>query len=54
MPKRLFKHTITLEECLAEETRQLREKARLLPPGSARDSVLQRIRQNETPSHVSE
>lgn len=52
--RRRFTHSSTLEERLSEDTDQLREQAKRLPPGPARDRVLQRIRQNETASHMSE
>lgn len=46
--RRRFKQTSTLAERLAEDTAQLREQAKLLRPGLARDHVIRRIRQNET------
>jgi hypothetical protein len=52
--RRRFKQTSTLEERLAEDTEQLREQAKLLPPGATLDRVLQRIRQNETAAHMTE
>ena len=52
--RRRFKQASTLEERLAEDTEQLREQAKLLPPGSALDEVLKRIRQNETAAHITE
>ena len=52
--RRHFKQTVTLQERLAEDTEQLREQAKLLPPGNALDQVLKRIRQNETAAHITE
>ena len=52
--RRRFKQTSTLEERLAEDTEQLREQAKLLPPGATLDHVLRRIRQNETAAHMTE
>jgi hypothetical protein len=43
-----------LEECLAEETKRLREEAKRLPSGAAREEALRRARRAETGSHVSE
>jgi hypothetical protein len=43
-----------LEQLLADETKRLREKAQLLPPGALRDKVTRKARQAETGSHVSE
>lgn len=52
--RRRFKHTASLEERLGEDTEQLREQAKALPPGAALDHVLRRIRQNETAAHMTE
>ena len=52
--RRRFTHTTTLEERLAEDTERLRQQAKAMKPGVARDSVLRRIRQNETASNLSE
>ena len=52
--RRRLKQTLTLEERLVEDTEQLREQAKLLPPGATLDRVLQRIRQNETAAHMTE
>lgn len=45
---------LSLEERLAEEAKRLREKARCLPPGLERESILRKARQAETGAHVSE
>ena len=49
-----FTQTATLEERLAEDTERLRQQAKAMKPGVARDNVLRRIRQNETASNISE
>ncbi|MBR0826734.1 hypothetical protein JQ596_14385 [Bradyrhizobium manausense] len=54
MERRRFKQTISLEERLAEEAKRLREKAKALPPGIERDTLLRKARQAETGSHMSE
>ncbi len=48
MKRSRFRNTATLEERLAEEAKPLREKAAKLPPGLKRDSLLRKVRQNET------
>ncbi|WP_084030602.1 hypothetical protein [Bradyrhizobium paxllaeri] len=53
MKRRRFKQTLSLEERLSEDTEQLREQARMLPPGAVRDHVLRRISQNEAAAHMS-
>ena len=52
--RRRFKQTDLLEERLAEEAKRLREAAKTLPPGAARDELIRRARQAETGSHMSE
>jgi hypothetical protein len=52
--RRRFKQNISLEERLAEEAKRLREEAKLLPLGIARDTLLRKARQCETGSHMSE
>ncbi len=49
-----FKQTTTLEARLAEAARQLRAEAKLLPPGPQREGLLQKARQDEAASHMSE
>ena len=50
--RRRFKQTQSLEERLAQDTAQLREQAKLLPPGRAREHVIRRITQNEAAFHL--
>jgi hypothetical protein len=52
--RRRFQQTESLEERLAEEAKQLREQAQLLPPGPLRENVLRKARQAETGSRMSE
>lgn len=54
MQRRRFKQTESLEARLAEEAKRLREEAKSLPPGTAREDLLRRARQAETGSHMSE
>ena len=54
MLRRRFKQTQSLEERLSEEAKQLREQAKLLPPGAARDATLRKAGQAETGSRISE
>ena len=54
MGRRGFKQIQSLEIRLAEEAKRLREKAKSLPPGAARETLLRKARQAETGSHISE
>ncbi|RXG91137.1 MULTISPECIES: hypothetical protein [Bradyrhizobium] len=49
-----FKQTESLEARLAAEAERLREEAKSLPPGAARDEMLRKARQAETGSQLSE
>lgn len=51
--RRRFKQVEPLEQRLAKEARQLRDQARLLPPGLAREQALRKARQAETAAHMS-
>ncbi|MCG2630764.1 hypothetical protein L6654_29440 [Bradyrhizobium sp. WYCCWR 13023] len=53
LKRRRFKQTKSLEERLAGEAKRLREQARLLPDGPAREQVIRKARQCETGSHMS-
>ena len=48
LERRHFNQSKTLEERLAEEAKELRKVAEMLPPGPTREKVLQRARQDET------
>lgn len=50
--RRRFKQSRSLEERLAADAKRLREEARLLPPGAAREAALRKARQAETASHM--
>jgi hypothetical protein len=54
MQRRRFEQTESLETRLAEEAKRLREEAKSLPPGAAREALLRKARQTETASHMSE
>jgi hypothetical protein len=54
MARRLFKPTDTLEERLAKEAIRLREEAKALRPGAAREELIRKARQAEIGSHISE
>jgi hypothetical protein len=54
MPRRRFKQTQSLEDRPSEEAKRLREEAKLLPPGAAREALLRRARQAESGSHMSQ
>ncbi|TPQ33095.1 hypothetical protein C2U70_20105 [Bradyrhizobium guangdongense] len=54
MQRRRFKQTTTLEERLAGEAKRLREDAKSVPPGAAREAMLRKARQAETGAHFSE
>ncbi len=54
MLRRRVKQIQSLEERLAEEAKRLRKEAKRLPPGAAREALLQKARQAETGSHISE
>jgi hypothetical protein len=52
--RRRVKHTDPLETRLAAEAERLRDEAKALPPGAARDEMLRKARQAETGSQMSE
>jgi hypothetical protein len=54
MQRRRFNQIEPLEVRLADEAKQLREAAKLLPPGAERDELIRKARQAETGSHMSE
>lgn len=54
MQRRRIKQVQSLEERLEEEAKRLREQAKLLPPGTLRETLLRKARQAETGSHISE
>jgi hypothetical protein len=54
MQRRGVSHTQSLESRLAEEAKHLREEAKKLPHGAAREELLHKARKAETGSHMSE
>jgi hypothetical protein len=54
MQRPSFNQMQSLEARLAEEAKQLRVQAELLPPGAVRDETIRRAQQAETGSHISE
>jgi hypothetical protein len=52
--RRRIKQTDTLENRLAAEAERLREQAKTMKPGAARDEVIRKARLCETGSHMSE
>ncbi len=47
-------HRATFEERLAAEVQRLKEQAKAMAPGNARDTVLRKARQTETAARVNE
>ena len=54
MQRRRFKQIKSLEDRLAQEAKRLREEAKSLPPGIARDELIRKARRCETGSHMSD
>ncbi|MBR0703880.1 hypothetical protein JQ599_28515 [Bradyrhizobium diazoefficiens] len=54
LTRRRVMQTDPLEIRLAAEAERLREEAKSLPPGAARDEILRKARQAETGSQMSE
>ena len=52
--RRRFTQKQSLEQRLAVKALRLREEAKGLPPGIAREALLRKARQAETASHMSE
>ena len=52
--RRRFKQTQSLKERLSAEAKRLREEAKGLPSGAAREALLRKARQSETASHMNE
>jgi len=46
--RRRFKQTTSLENRLVMDAKKSRERARKLPPGKERDTLLEKARQDET------
>lgn len=54
MKRRHFKQTEILEERLAEQAKRLREEAKGMPHGIARERLMRLARQAETGAQISE
>jgi hypothetical protein len=54
MLKRRFKQNLSHEERLMDEAMRLRAKAKSLPAGYKRDTLLRKARQDESAARVSE
>jgi hypothetical protein len=54
MKRHRFKQETSLEERLAEQAKQDKERAAKLPAGAERDRLLRQARQNEVTSHLTE
>ncbi|MCP4615363.1 MAG: hypothetical protein GY844_02890 [Bradyrhizobium sp.] len=52
--RRRFKQTQSLEDRLSAEAKRLREEAKSLPSGTAREALLRKARQTETAADMSE
>ena len=52
--RRRVKQIYPLEERLAEEAKELRERAKALPPGPEREVLLRRARHDEAAAHMTE
>ena len=52
--RRRFKSTQSLKQRLLDRVRNLREEARLLPPGARQDDLLRQARQADTAVHMEE
>jgi hypothetical protein len=52
--RRRVKQTQSLEERLAQQAKRLKEEAKSLPAGAAREALLRKAVQAETGSHMSE
>lgn len=54
LKRRRFKQTLSLKERLSSFANDLRKRADKLPPGPARDDLLDKVRQADTASHIDE
>nr|WP_249167795.1 hypothetical protein [Bradyrhizobium elkanii] len=52
--RRRIKQIFPLEERLSREARELRQRAKKLPPGREREVLLRKARQEETTAHLTE
>ena len=54
MKRRRFKQETSLEERLAKQAQESRERAGRLPPGTERDVLLRRARQADAAARINE
>jgi hypothetical protein len=54
MRRQRIKHKATFEERLAAEAQRLKNRARTMAVGKAREELLDKARQAETASHISD
>ncbi|UPJ44965.1 hypothetical protein IVB40_13535 [Bradyrhizobium sp. 40] len=54
MQRRRFKQTLTLEERLLREAEQIALNAENLPPGTERETLLQKARHAKMAAHINE
>ena len=54
MQRRRVKQALSIEKRLTEQAEADRERAKLLPPGVAREELLREARRTETASHLTE
>ena len=52
--RRRVEQTIPLEKRLAQEAKELRQRAKELPPCREREGLLRKARQDETVAHMTE
>ena len=52
--RRRFKQSSTLEERLAEEAKELRKAAKMLPPSLTREKMLRKAREDKIFAHINE
>ena len=50
--RRRFKQTVSLEERLSQEARELRKVAEALAAGPAREEVMRKAQRNEAAAHL--
>jgi hypothetical protein len=54
MPRHRIKHKTSFEERLAEQARDLRDRAKAMQPGVEREALIRRARQAETASRIND
>jgi len=50
--RRRFKQAQSLKQRLLDRVKSLREEAKLMPPGLARETLLRKARQSETAANI--